>query len=326
MSAALQRRRMVRLYSQRGLVAVLILFGCVFGTTHVQAHAYKVLVFSKTAGFRHDSIPNGIAAIQTLGASNDFSVDATEDSAAFTDTNLAQYQAVIFLCTTGDILDSGQQAAFERYMAAGGGFVGIHSASDTEYSWPWYGGLVGAYFSSHPAGTPQATIKVADQIHPSTTPLPKRWVRTDEWYNFQINPRGTVHVLATLDETTYSGGTMGFDHPIAWCHDYSGGRAWYTAGGHTQASYTEPLFLAHLLGGIEFAAGEQAADSGATIDSNYQKVILDSAPADPMELAVASDGRVFYAERGGKLKIYKPQTSSIVVAGQLSVFTQLEDG
>jgi glucose/arabinose dehydrogenase/PKD repeat protein/type 1 glutamine amidotransferase len=287
---------------------------------------YKVLVFSKTAGFRHSSIPNGLAAIRTLGTNNSFSVDASENSAVFSDANLAQYQAVIFLCTTGDILDGNQQAAFEAYIRAGGGFVGIHSASDTEYTWPWYGGLVGAYFSSHPPGTAQATIKVADRIHPSSASLPKRWVRTDEWYNFQSNPRGTVHVLATLDETTYSGGTMGFDHPFAWCHEYDGGRAWYTAGGHTEASYSEPLFLAHILGGIEFAAGIKTSDCGATIDSNYQKVILDNTPADPMELAVVPDGRVFYAERGGRVKIFRPQNSSIVVAGQLSVFTQLEDG
>jgi glucose/arabinose dehydrogenase/type 1 glutamine amidotransferase len=304
----------------------LFLSCCVFSAAPVQAHNFSVLVFSKTAGFRHDSITNGIQAIRMLGTNNDFAVYASEDSAVFTDANLSNYQAIIFLNTTGDILDANQQAVFQRYIKAGGGFVGVHAASDTLHNWPWYGGLVGAYFLSHPAGTPTATIKVADQINPSTVSLPKRWVRTDEWYNFSFNPRGTVHVLATLDETTYAGGTMGFDHPIAWCHEYDGGRAWYTAGGHTPESYSEPLFLAHLLGGIQFAAGEKPADCKATIDSSYQKVILDSAPSDPMELGVAADGRVFYVERGGKLKIFKPQNSSIVIAGQLSVSTSLEDG
>jgi cytochrome c len=287
---------------------------------------FKVLVFSKTAAFRHDSIPAGIEAIRTLGTNNDFAVDVSEDATVFNDNNLTNYQAVIFLSTTGDILDTNQQAAFEHYIEAGGGFVGIHAAADTEYSWPWYGGLMGAYFSSHPAGTPTATIKVADTVHPSTESLPKRWVRTDEWYNFQTNPRGSVHVLATLDEKTYSGGTMGFDHPIAWCHDYHGGRAWYTAGGHTDTSFSEPLFLAHILGGIQYAAGAVTADAGATIDSNFQKVILDASPSNPMELGVAPDGRVFYVERGGKVKIFKPQNSSVVVAGQVSVFSQIEDG
>src|SRR5204863_1556591 len=113
--------------------------------------------------------------------------------------------------------------------------------------WSWYGGLVGAYFVSHPA-IQQATVKVADRIDPSSSMLPKRWVRTDEWYNFDNNPRATVHVLATVDENTYSGGAMGFDHAIAWSHFYDGGRAWYTAGGHTPESFNEPLFQAHLLG------------------------------------------------------------------------------
>ncbi|MDB6017906.1 MAG: domain containing protein [Pedosphaera sp.] len=306
-----------------------LLVGCLFFsdpvTTSAQSATYKVLVFSKTAGFRHDCIPNGIAAIQALGATNNFSVDATEDDTLFTDANLAQYKAVIFLCTTGDILTDTEQAVFQRYIEAGGGWVGIHSAADTEYAWPWYGGLLGAYFSSHPA-IQQATIKVADRVNPSTSMLPKRWVRTDEWYSFQTNPRGTVQVLATLDETTYTGGTNGFDHPLIWCHTYDGGRAWYTAIGHTQQSYTEPLFLAHLLGGIQFAAGVKPADVGGMIDSNYQKVILDNAPSDPMELAVAADGRVFYAERAGNVKVFKPNTSSIVIAGHIDVETLIEDG
>src|SRR5258706_11607915 len=135
------------------------LFFCVFGTAQVRAHDFSVLVFSKTAGFRHDSITNGIAAIRQLGSNYNFTVDASEDATVFTDTNLSNYQAIIFLSTTGDVLDSNQQGAFQRYIEAGGGFVGIHSASDTLHNWPWYGGLVGAYFANHPAGTPTATVK-----------------------------------------------------------------------------------------------------------------------------------------------------------------------
>src|SRR2546425_1866178 len=261
-----------------------------------------------------------------LAATNNFSVDTTEDANQFTDTNLAQYKAIIFLSTTGDVLTNAQQqAALQHYIEVGGGYVGIHAAADTLHNWAWYGGLVGAYFVSHPA-IQQATVKVADRVDPSTSMLPKRWVRTDEWYNFATNPRGAVHVLATLDETTYSGGTLGFDHPIAWCQNYDGGRAWYTAGGHTPESFSEPLFQAHLLGGIQFAAGVQPADPGSTLDANYQKVILDNNSADPLELAVAPDGRVFYVERAGNVKIWKPQTYSIVLAGHLDVETQIEDG
>jgi type 1 glutamine amidotransferase len=223
---------------------------------------YRVLAFSRTTGFRHDSIPDAIAAVQGLGAQHGFAVDATEDPSIFTDPGLSGYRAVIFLLTTGHILDDAQQAAFEAYIAAGNGWVGVHSAADTEYDWSWYGGLLGAYFASHPDVQP-ATIVREDVDHPSTASLPEVWGRTDEWYNFRTNPRATadIHVLARLDESSYSGGTMG-DHPIAWCHSYAGGRAWYTAGGHTSESYSEPLFLAHLLGGIEYAAG--GADQPAT--------------------------------------------------------------
>jgi cytochrome c len=214
---------------------------------------FSVLVFSKTTGFRHDSIPQGITALETLGAEHGFAVDRTEDAARFNDAVLARYKVVVFLNTTGDVLDTGEKAAFERYIRSGGGFVGIHSASDTEYGWPWYGRLVGAWFASHPQ-IQRATVHIADPNHPSMKGLPLLWDRTDEWYNFRSNPRGAVQVLATLDEATYSGGTMGGDHPITWCQEVDGGRSWYTAMGHTKESYAEPLFRAHLLGGIESAA------------------------------------------------------------------------
>ncbi|MDG4773054.1 ThuA domain-containing protein [Solwaraspora sp. WMMD792] len=288
---------------------------------------YSVLVFSKTAGFRHGSIPAGIAAIEQLGADNGFTVDTTEDGADFTDANLANYRAVIWLSTTGDVLDTDQQAAFERYVQAGGGYVGIHAASDTEYSWPWYGELVGAYFSGHPANQ-NATVKVEDPAHPSTDGLPAEWVRYDEWYNFQTNPRGDVHVLASLDETTYTAGAgaMGADHPIAWCSDYDGGRAWYTGGGHTDESFAEPEFLDHLLGGIQSAAGAVDSDCGASLTESFEKITLDSNTSNPMELDIAPDGRVFYIERDGRVQIVKPDTGNTVTAIDLDVFTGNEDG
>ena len=181
-------------------------------------------------------------------------MDASEDASVFDSANLSKYRAVIFLNTTGDILNSSQKTAFQQYIEAGGGFAGIHSASDTEHNWGWYGGLVGAYFQSHP-NIQTATIKVEDLSHPSTAFLAPSWQRTDEWYNFNVNPRGIVHVLASLDESTYSGGTMGTDHPIAWCQTYDGGRSWYTAGGHTKEAYSEEPFQQHILGGIQYATG-----------------------------------------------------------------------
>ncbi len=286
---------------------------------------HRVLVFSKTAGFRHASIPTGVEALKKLGEQNGFTVEATEDSSAFTDANLARFSTVVFLSTTGDILNDDQQAAFERYIRSGGGFLGIHAAADTEYDWPWYGRLVGAYFKTHPA-IQDATVVVADRVHPSTKHLPMRWQRRDEWYEYRTNPRGKVHVLATLDESTYEGGGMGHDHPIAWCHEFDGGRAFYTGGGHTNESFAEPAFLQHLLGGILWTAGIEEADAGATLDRNFAKVVLDDFVTDPMEIAVTPDGRVIFVERGGAVKIWKPDTRSTVTAGFLAVFTAIEDG
>jgi cytochrome c len=215
----------------------------------------RVLVFTKTAGFRHASIPAAIRAFRELGASNALAIDATEDASAFTDANLRRYEVVAFVLTTGDVLDETQQGALQRFVRAGGGFVGVHSASDTEHDWPWYGGLVGAFFRAHPA-IQSAAIDVARARDLSTARLPPRWVRIDEWYAFESAPR-PVRLLATLDETSYApgGAGMGGNHPIAWSHAYDGGRAWYTALGHTEASYGEPHFRAHILGGILYAAG-----------------------------------------------------------------------
>jgi type 1 glutamine amidotransferase len=230
---------------------------------------FTALVFSKTAAFRHDSIPAGVEAIRRLGARHDFAVDATEDAGAFTDANLARYDVVIWLSTTGDVLDDAQQAAFERYIRAGGGYAGIHAASDTEYDWPWYGGLVGAYFRDHPGSVNEqfqvATVRVLHRHTAATRHLPRRWVREEEWYNFRTNPRDTVRVLTEVDERTYDprgysvpGGSpgMGRHHPISWCQPYDGGRAFYTAMGHKAEYFSEPLLLSHILGGIKMAAGE----------------------------------------------------------------------
>jgi type 1 glutamine amidotransferase len=252
-------------------MAAAVALACGAGPTPDQASAdgaaadsYDVLVFSRTAGYRHGSIPAGIAAVQRLGADNGFTVTTTEDPATFTDAGLADYEVVLWLSTTGDVLDGDQQAAFERYIQAGGGYVGVHAASDTEYAWPWYGGLVGAYFNGHPAQQ-TATVKVAGGSNPATEGLPRRWERFDEWYNFRNYTDGSVRVLARLDESTYNAGStaMGDEHPIAWCHPYDGGRAFYTGMGHTNASYTEPEFLSHLLGGIEQVAGVAKFNCGA---------------------------------------------------------------
>ncbi len=285
---------------------------------------FNALVFSKTAGFRHDSIEAGVAAIEALGAENGFDVTATEDAAVFNDQDLAEYEVVIWLSTTGDVLDDYQEAAFERYIQAGGGYAGVHAAADTEYDWAWYGELVGAYFADHPE--PQdATVKVEDPAHPSTADLPVRWNRADEWYNYAANPRGDVHVLASLDETSYTGGSMGAEHPISWCQNHDGGRSWYTGMGHDAAAYADPQFLTHLLGGIRSAAGVVPANCAASLTGQFEKVTLDDNTSNPMELAVADDGRVFYIERGGEVRVVRAD-GTVATAGSVPVYTGQEFG
>jgi cytochrome c len=220
--------------------------------------ASRVLVFSRTKGYYHESIPSGIAAIQKLGAENGFGVDTTKDATKFTIDNLKKYQAIVFLSTTMDVLDSEQEKAMEGYIKTGGGFVGIHAAADTEYDWPWYNKLVGGYFKSHPndPNVRKAVINVIDKNHPASENLPEKWERSDEWYNYKdINP--DLKVLAKLDEKTYEGGENGDNHPIIWYHEYDGGRAFYTGGGHTNESFEDPVFLQHLLGGIKYATGKE---------------------------------------------------------------------
>lgn len=259
----------------------------------------KVLVFSRTTGFRHPSIEVGVEAIRRLGDEHGFAVDHTEDASLFTSANLGQYRAVVFLSTTGNPLDgAGQRQAFEAFVRAGGGFVGIHAASDqnaeSQQGWPWFGRLVGAYFGGHPLYTARPTgdescqfqtitschdgiALVEDGDHPATAHLarasdasPPRWDVYDEFYGFASNPRGAVHVLASLDESTYLGGPdqlsgaglMGGDHPIAWCHEFEGGRAFYTGLGHDTQLYANDAYLKHVLGGILWATGAVRGDCG----------------------------------------------------------------
>ena len=223
-------------------------------TTAAEEVAPRVLVFSETAGFRHESIPAGIAAVRSLGVEQDFDVTLSEDSSVFASAEFTNYDVVVFLSTTGDILSTPEEAAFEEFVRSGGGFVGIHSATDTEYDWAWYAGLVGTYFADHPAVQP-ATVRSTESGHPAGDGLPVSFVRTDEWYNFRPTPGPEVVVLAMLDEATYEGGTMGPDHPIAWAQEYDGGRSFYTGGGHTIESYSEPVFRDHIATGILWAAG-----------------------------------------------------------------------
>jgi len=233
---------------------ILLLIMALSSTAYVSAKQKKVLVFSKTSGFRHGSaIAAGKRAIPELGTKNNFQVDTTENAEVFTANNLKQYTAIIFLCTTGNVLNDQQQQAFEQFIKNGGGFVGLHSSADTEYDWPWFGELNGAYFKSHPKQQ-EAVFNIVDPDNIATAHLPKPWKRFDELYNFKWIGLD-LHVLITIDEKSYTGGANGEFHPMSWYHEYDGGRAFYTALGHDNKSYEDPLYLQHILGGIRYALG-----------------------------------------------------------------------
>ncbi|MFL5487167.1 MAG: ThuA domain-containing protein [Gemmatimonadaceae bacterium] len=317
------------------LVSLALLIGSFCLPFAARGQEARVLVFSKTAGYRHSSIGVGLAAIRKLGQENGFSVDATENAGTFTSKNLARYRAVVFLNTTGDVLDNAQQDDFERFIQAGGGYVGVHSATDTEYDWPWYGRLAGAWFNGHPnnPNVRTATFRVLDKNHVSTQGFPDTWVREDEFYNFKsIDP--TIHVLVDIDEKSYEGGTNGDHHPMSWYHDFDGGRAWYTNMGHTEATFSDSLFLRHLLGGLRYAIGTGNVDfSRARPEENrFTKVVLAEKLDEPVELAVLPDMRVLFVERHGYVNLYTPKNgrtrriATIPVSTKYTDSSQAEDG
>jgi type 1 glutamine amidotransferase len=215
-----------------------------------------ILVFTKTKAYRHKNISDGVYALREIGKGS-FVVEQTEDSGVFTSDNLKRFSAVVFFSTTGDVLNKEQQGAFEQYIHSGGGFVGIHAAADTEYDWPWYGQLVGAWFKDH-TDVILATVHREDKTHISTIDFPDSWRRADEWYRFRTNPRENVRVLVTVNDQDLGEITMNGDHPISWMHEFEGGRAWYTGMGHTKESFLEPEFRKHVLGGIIWAMGTRS--------------------------------------------------------------------
>lgn len=261
-------------------------------------HAHHdVLVFTETAGVRRDSIDKGVRTIRDLGRQHGFGVSVSADSSSFTAANLAKFGAVVFLNTTGEVLDDTQQAAFEAYVQGGGGFVGVHAAAETEPGWTFYQSLLGAAATSASLVEERA-VTMADRVHPSTAPVPRTGSFTDEWYTFDKDVRGVSHVLATTDK------------PLSWCKDFQGGRSWYTGLGHATETYAKSSFKKHLLGGIQWASGQVPGDCGATVQSsNYEKVTLNDEPGEPMTLAVLPDGRVLHNTRTGEVRLFDPGTA-----------------
>ncbi len=296
------------------IVAVVATVVLLVPSTPVGGAVFRALVFTRTTGFRHPSIADGVAALQAIAAERGFEITHTEDPAAFSDAGLGGYDVVVFLLTSGDVLDPTQESALRRFVRSGDGFVGVHSASDTERGWPWYGELVGAYTVGHPDVQP-GVVRVTDRRHPSTDPLPTRWIRTDEWYDLDRNPRRTAHVLARLSESSYQGGRMGSDHPIAWCHGFEGGRSWYTAMGHTGESYAEPSFRDHLWGGLAWAAGVRNGNCSVRTDPEVVSIRFDPA-AGRLDGAVFADRRSCRARRSILVERARPGPDPVVARGR----------
>jgi len=290
---------------------------------------YRVLAFTPRDGDAKATA--GVKAIRDLGKSGGFSVVASTDPGMFTGDSLARFRAVVFLNTApGDVLSDAQQTAFQEYFAAGGGFLGVGSAIETEPDWQFLTDAIGARATGASPVT-QARIKVADRVHEASKSLPEYWVRTDRWYNFTENVRGKSHVLATVDESSYSGGTNGVDHPIAWCKNFEGGRSFYTGGGNTVGSFGEPAFRRHLAGAIAWTAGVADpvySDCGATVLANYQQVKITAPPNlnEPIGFDQLPDGRIIQTTRDGRVRLHDPETGTADVIAQIPVYTNSEDG
>lgn len=287
-------------------------------------------MFSKTAGFYHESIAEGKLALMKLAIANGYDVDTTSNAEWFNEDSLERYSAVIFLNTTGDILNHYQEVAFERYIQAGGGYVGIHAAADSEYDWGWYGRLVGGYFDSHPVPQ-EAAFHVVDAEHPATDSLPSTFTYHDEWYNFkELSP--DIKVLITIDESSYEGGKNGTDHPIAWYHDYDGGRAFYTGFGHSADAFGDSLVTKHILGGIRYAIGENRKLNYNRVKSlpvperqRFTKTQLQLGGLfEPTEMAILPNFDILVAQRRGELMRYSQETKEMKQVGFLDVYHRTE--
>ncbi|MFE9725861.1 ThuA domain-containing protein [Streptomyces sp. NPDC005794] len=285
--------------------------------------AFRVLVYSGATHASQGAVRAGVDAVRRLGVQNGFGVEATDDPGVFDDVRLTRFHAVVFTTAPapgdGNDLDAGGRAALQKYIRAGGGWVGLHDASAGTRDWEWYEGLVGATLDR---GTPVQTgrIKVLDHAHPSTVTLPDLWERTEEWYNWRTNPASSVHTLAQIRvRDGIAGLDEGADHPWSWCQNYDGGRSWFTAGGHAPSAFQEEGFLAHLLGGIEWAAGAKPGDCTATQADAFQRTPLATGGlTDPVDVAVSPDRRVFVAQRTGELKVVDQRTMQVSTALDLT--------
>jgi uncharacterized protein len=223
----------------------------------------KVLIYSGSTGFRHDSIPAGVAAMKEIATKLGYTFDASEDPEVFTAEKLEAYKVIVFVSTTTDPKKpesewfvGARRDALVGFLKDGKGVVGIHAAGDSHYHWPWYGQMIGGYFERHPKGTPKGTQTVVDSKHPATAKLPRTITRNDEWYYYKdFNP--LMHVLITVDPATIGNGEADVNpNPVVWYHQFGGGRVFYSGLGHTSESYGEKYIIDLLTGGLKYAAGK----------------------------------------------------------------------
>ena len=311
------------------LPLLLLFFSC----SNKRAGKPKILVFNKTMGYHHESIADGSLALIKLGSQNNFDVDTTTDARIFKEDSLKKYAAVVFLSTTGDVLDNLQEAAFERYIQAGGGYVGIHAATDCEYDWGWYGRLTGAYFLDHPGindtfpNIQEGVLNVVDKNNAATKHLPAQWKRTDEYYSFKKISK-EVNVLMTIDEKSYHGGKNGANHPMAWYHDFDGGRAFYTELGHTKESFADDLYLKHILGGVQYAIGDNKQLNYSNVktqippeDNRFTKTQLAQGDFyEPTEMTILPNFDILVLQRRGEIMLYKNETRKVKQVGFLNAY------
>lgn len=291
-----------------------------------QTGKINILVFSKTAAFRHESIGAGKVALDKMAKEKGFTATFTEESSLFNERELAKYSAVVFLNTTGDVLNNEQQTSFERYIQGGGGYVGIHSATDCEYDWAWYGQLAGAYFLDHPS-TPSNVQKgkfmVTQKNHFLTQGMADEFEKTDEFYSFKnISPQ--INVVLKIDEKSYIGGHNGDNHPMSWYQEFNGGRSFYTAMGHTNETFSEPLFLNHLYAGIKYAAGGDAPkpidySKSRPEENRFSKVVLLEKLDEPIELSLLDPERVLFVQRHGAVRLYNTKTKEVKTIATIPV-------
>jgi type 1 glutamine amidotransferase/predicted dehydrogenase len=269
----------------------------------------RVLIFTKNAlgAYRHASIEAGRTAVKLICEKNGIEIDTSENADLFTDNSLKKYSAIVFLSANQDIFNAEQEAAFQRYIWSGGGFVGVHAASGVERNWLWFSQLLGGTFVWH---TPEqnAIVKIIDRKHPSTKHLPKRWKHWDEWYYFG-KPNPNVHVVAALDTTTFKSDRHTQNYPFAWYQEFEGGRSFYTAGGHNIADYSDELFLKHILGGINYAIGKNEELNYENAKKHIEEIKL--VTVDPGHFHAALVQKTMYPNVNATVNVYSVENEDV---------------